>query len=62
MRDAGYDDDFSCAITGASSIIGPIIPPSVPLGDLWDTCQCVHRPPINGRRHNSWRFGEAFVS
>jgi len=31
MRDAGYDDDFSCAITGASSTIGPIIPPSVPL-------------------------------
>jgi tripartite ATP-independent transporter DctM subunit len=31
MRDAGYDDDFSCAITGASSTVGPIIPPSVPL-------------------------------
>ena len=31
MREAGYDDDFSIAITGASSIIGPIIPPSLPL-------------------------------
>lgn len=31
MRDAGYDDEFSCAITAASSIIGPIFPPSVPL-------------------------------
>lgn len=30
MKDAGYDEDFSLAITGASSIIGPIIPPSVP--------------------------------
>jgi tripartite ATP-independent transporter DctM subunit len=30
MKEAGYDDDFSLAITGASSIIGPIIPPSVP--------------------------------
>lgn len=30
MRDAGYDEDFSIAITGASSIIGPIIPPSIP--------------------------------
>jgi tripartite ATP-independent transporter DctM subunit len=30
MRDAGYDDEFSLAITGASSIIGPIIPPSTP--------------------------------
>jgi tripartite ATP-independent transporter DctM subunit len=31
MRDAGFDDDFSCAVTGASSTIGPIIPPSVPM-------------------------------
>lgn len=30
MRDAGYDDDFTLAITASSSIIGPIIPPSVP--------------------------------
>lgn len=31
MREGGYDDDFTCAITAASSIIGPIIPPSIPL-------------------------------
>ncbi|MFC2281368.1 MAG: TRAP transporter large permease, partial [Treponema socranskii subsp. buccale] len=31
MRDAGFDDDFSCAVTGASSTIGPIIPPSLPM-------------------------------
>ena len=31
MREAGYDDEFSCAITGASATVGPIIPPSVPL-------------------------------
>jgi len=31
MEDAGYDKDFSCAITGASSTLGPIIPPSMPL-------------------------------
>ena len=31
MRDAGYDDDFSVGITAASSTIGPIIPPSLPL-------------------------------
>ena len=30
MRDAGYDDEFSLAITAASSTIGPIIPPSLP--------------------------------
>jgi len=31
MRDAGYDTDFSLGITAASSTIGPIIPPSLPL-------------------------------
>lgn len=31
MRKAGYEDDFSCAITAASSTIGPIIPPSLPM-------------------------------
>ena len=30
MKDAGYDEGFAAAITGASSIIGPIIPPSIP--------------------------------
>lgn len=28
MKDAGYDDDFAAGITAASSILGPIIPPS----------------------------------
>jgi tripartite ATP-independent transporter DctM subunit len=31
MRDAGYDDDFAVGITAASSTIGPIIPPSLPM-------------------------------
>jgi len=31
MKEGGYDDDFSLAVTGASSLIGPVIPPSVPL-------------------------------
>lgn len=30
MKDSGYDEGFAAAITGASSIIGPIIPPSIP--------------------------------
>lgn len=29
MRDEGYDGAFSAAVTAASSIIGPIIPPSI---------------------------------
>jgi len=28
MQQDGYDDDFSCAVTASSSVIGPIIPPS----------------------------------
>lgn len=31
MRKEGYDDEFSAAVTAASSTIGPIIPPSVPM-------------------------------
>lgn len=31
MRDHGYDVDFAVGITGASSTVGPIIPPSLPL-------------------------------
>jgi tripartite ATP-independent transporter DctM subunit len=31
MKDHGYDDDFSIGITLASSIIGPVFPPSVPM-------------------------------
>lgn len=31
MREIGYDDDFSCAVTAASSVLGPIIPPSLPM-------------------------------
>ena len=29
MKDDGYDDDFAISITGGSSCIGPIIPPSI---------------------------------
>ncbi|WP_159068044.1 TRAP transporter large permease [Agathobaculum massiliense] len=31
MTQNGYDKEFSAAITGASSVLGPIIPPSVPM-------------------------------
>lgn len=29
MRQAGYDDDFSGAVTASSSLIGPLVPPSI---------------------------------
>jgi tripartite ATP-independent transporter DctM subunit len=31
MKDNGYSTDFAAAVTAASSVIGPIIPPSIPL-------------------------------
>jgi len=31
MSDAGYDTDFSVAVTASSATIGPIIPPSLPM-------------------------------
>ena len=31
MKDKGYDLEFSAAVTAASSTIGPIIPPSIPM-------------------------------
>ncbi|MDF0599833.1 TRAP transporter large permease [Psychromarinibacter sp. C21-152] len=31
MRDAGYDDRFAGSLTAASAIIGPLVPPSIPL-------------------------------
>ena len=31
MKKEGYDRDFSCAITAASSTVGPLIPPSLPM-------------------------------
>jgi tripartite ATP-independent transporter DctM subunit len=31
MNKAGYEDGFSTAVIGSSAIIGPIIPPSIPL-------------------------------
>ena len=31
MKSNGYDEDFAGAVTAASSVIGPIFPPSIPL-------------------------------
>ena len=31
MEESGYDKDYTCALTAASSVMGPIIPPSIPM-------------------------------
>lgn len=31
MRESGYDVDFAAAVTASSAVIGPIIPPSLPM-------------------------------
>ncbi|EDQ03411.1 TRAP dicarboxylate transporter, DctM subunit, partial [Sulfitobacter indolifex HEL-45] len=33
MREKGYDEGFSAGVTAASSILGPILPPSIVLID-----------------------------
>src|SRR5688572_20902027 len=40
MREAGYDDEYAGSITAASSMIGPLVPPSIPMvlyGVIGDT-------------------------
>lgn len=31
MRDDGFDDEFTCGVSACSSLLGPMIPPSIPL-------------------------------
>ncbi len=31
MEESGYDKDYACALTSASAVMGPIIPPSIPM-------------------------------
>lgn len=31
MRESGFDDEFTCGVTAASSLLGPLIPPSMNL-------------------------------
>jgi tripartite ATP-independent transporter DctM subunit len=31
MKEKGFDDDFSAAVTASAAVIGPIIPPSIPM-------------------------------
>ena len=31
LRAAGYDDDYAGPVTAASSMIGPLVPPSIPM-------------------------------
>jgi tripartite ATP-independent transporter DctM subunit len=31
MKEHGYEEDFSCAVTAASATIGPVFPPSIPM-------------------------------
>lgn len=38
MVDEGYEDDFSVALTASTSVIGPIIPPSVPMVIAGSAC------------------------
>ncbi len=48
MRDAGFNDEFSSAVTAASSTIGPIFPARFPC-DLRRNCECFCRKTVFGR-------------
>lgn len=50
MTKNGYDEDFSGAVTAASSVIGPIFPPSIPLIIYGATASVSVAKPVHGRR------------
>ena len=49
MRDAKYDAGFAVGITAASSTIGPIIPPSLPMVIYGVVAGRLDRPAVRGR-------------
>lgn len=53
MNENGFDNDFSCCVTAASSTMGPIIPPSIPLVVYATVSGRVRRSPVHGR-YCSW--------
>lgn len=53
MKDAGYDEEFAVAVTGASSCIGPIIPPQHFRGCVCCGQRGFHRKNVY-RRNPSW--------
>lgn len=57
MKEQGFDEDFSLAITGASSILGPIIPPSVPAIFIRRRRQCLDRETVYRRHHPRYSHG-----
>lgn len=50
MKKNGYDEDFAGAVTAASSVIGPIFPPSIPLIIYGSVASCQCGPAVHGRR------------
>ena len=60
MKDAGYDTDFSVGITAASSIIGPIIPPSLPSSDIRCDGRHLHRTTLC--RWSCTLFADGFLT
>lgn len=48
MVDDGYDDDFSVAVTAASSVVGPIIPPQRAHGHCRFLCKHFRRENVPG--------------
>ena len=50
-KDGKYPVSYAAAITAASAVIGPIIPPSIPMVLYRARVRCLDRLPVPGRRH-----------
>ena len=50
-RDGKYTRSYAAAITAASAVIGPIIPPSIPMVLFALGVRRLDRLPVHGRRH-----------
>ncbi len=51
MNENGFDNDFSCCVTAASSTLGPIIPPFHSSGCLCNRIWSFRRCPVYGWNH-----------
>ena len=55
MEKQGYRRDFATAVTVASSLCGPLIPPSIPMLVYGISSGHLDRRPVPGRRHAGGR-------
>jgi hypothetical protein len=65
MTERGYDADFAVGVTAASSIIGPVFPPTTD-GPVGNRDRNLHRGPVSGRNgrrgtHGAFMFVTVYI-